>query len=420
MKQNVWDELSWRGLINQTTDANKLKNRLTQPISLYCGFDVTADSLHIGHLLPIITLKRFAQFNHQIIPLLGDGTSLIGDPSGKKSERQLNSEEQVEQWTIELKKQLEKIFDEEIHAQKATILQNNQWLKELKLLPFIRNIGKHFSLGYMLAKESVKSRLESGISFTEFSYMLLQSYDYLWLNEHYNCELQIGGSDQWGNITSGIDLIAKTKNKTVYGLTLPLLLKSDGTKFGKTEGGTVWLNSQKTSVYQFYQYFINVSDDDVIGFLKYFSFLSQEEINELEKQVKNSPEKLLAQKTLAQQLTRMVHGETAFKKAEKISEALFSNQLSDLSAEEIKEGLYDVPTYTISQQKEMNLIDLLVNAKICPSKRQAREDILNKAISLNGQIVTDVNLKLTSQNCLIENIMVLRRGKKNYYLIYWQ
>ena len=268
----------------------------------------------------------------------------------------------------------------------------------------------------MLAKESVKSRLESGISFTEFSYMLLQSYDYLWLNEHYNCELQIGGSDQWGNITSGIDLIAKTKNKTVYGLTLPLLLKSDGTKFGKTEGGTVWLNSQKTSVYQF----INVSDDDVIGFLKYFSFLSQEEINELEKQVKNSPEKRLAQKTLAQELTRMVHGETAFKKAEKISEALFSNQLSDLSAEEIKEGLYDVPTYTISQQKEMNLIDLLVNAKICPSKRQAREDILNKAISLNGQIVTDVNLKLTSQNCLIENIMVLRRGKKNYYLIYWQ
>ncbi|HOL53975.1 MAG TPA: tyrosine--tRNA ligase, partial [Candidatus Paceibacterota bacterium] len=274
MKQNIWDELFWRGLINQSTDAKELKKRLEKPIVVYGGFDVTADSLHIGHLVPMITLKRFAQFNHQIIPLLGDGTSLIGDPSGKKSERQLNSEEQVEQWAIELKKQLEKIFDEEIHTQKGTILQNSQWLKELKLLPFIRNIGKHFSLGYMLAKESVKSRLESGISFTEFSYMLLQSYDYLWLNEHYNCELQIGGSDQWGNITSGIDLITKTKGKTVYGLTLPLLLKSDGTKFGKTEGGTVWLNPQKTSVYQFYQYFINVSDDDVIRFLKYFSFLS--------------------------------------------------------------------------------------------------------------------------------------------------
>ncbi|MDD3614125.1 MAG: tyrosine--tRNA ligase [Candidatus Pacebacteria bacterium] len=420
MKQNIWDELFWRGLINQSTDAKELKKRLEKPIVVYGGFDVTADSLHIGHLLPMITLKRFAQFNHQIIPLLGDGTSLIGDPSGKKSERQLNPEEQVEQWAIELKKQLEKIFDEEIHTQKATILQNSQWLKELKLLPFIRNIGKHFSLGYMLAKESVKSRLESGISFTEFSYMLLQAYDYFWLNEKFNCELQIGGSDQWGNITSGIDLITKTKGKTVYGLTLPLLLKSDGTKFGKTEGGTVWLNPQKTSAYQFYQYFINVSDDDVIRFLKYFSFLSNEEIQELEKQVKNNPEKRQAPKTLAQELTKLVHGETALKRAEKISEALFSNQLANLSAEEIKEGLYDVPTYTISQQKEISIVDLLVNAQICPSKRQAREDIENHAISLNGQTVADVNLRLTPQNCLVENIMVLRRGKKNYYLIYWQ
>lgn len=420
MKETVFNELEWRGLINQTTDANQLKERLKKPIVLYCGFDVTADSLHIGHLLPLITLKRFAQYNHKIIAVLGSATSLIGDPSGKKSERKLQSEEIVQQWDSAIKKQLNNLLKAEIQENKAVIIENSEWLKKLSLLSFIRDIGKHFSLGYMLAKESVKSRLEIGISFTEFSYMLLQAYDFWWLYKNYNCELQIGGSDQWGNITAGIDLIQKLENKNVYGLTLPLLLKSDGTKFGKTEGGAIWLDSSKTSVYQFYQFLINTDDRDVIKLLKFLTFFSAEEIKELEESVKNQPEKRLAQKKLAQELTKLVHGEKALQRAEKISEALFYNNLKNLSAEELKEGLNDVPTAKIENKQKLNLIDFLVETKVCPSKRQAREDIINGAISLNGEIVKDINLIISPKNSLVENIFVVRRGKKNYHLIFWQ
>ncbi|MCX8015737.1 MAG: tyrosine--tRNA ligase [Patescibacteria group bacterium] len=420
MKENVFNELEWRGLINQTTDANQLKERLKKPIVLYCGFDVTADSLHIGHLLPLITLKRFAEYNHQIIAVLGSATSLIGDPSGKKSERKLQPEEIVQQWNHGIKKQLNNLLKEEIQTHKAIIVENSEWLKKLGLLSFIRDIGKHFSLGYMLAKESVKNRLEVGISFTEFSYMLLQAYDFWWLYKKYNCELQIGGSDQWGNITTGIDLIQKLENKNVYGLTLPLLLKSDGTKFGKTEGGAVWLDASKTSVYQFYQFLINTDDRDVIKLLKFLTFLTAEQIKELEKSVKNQPEKRLAQKTLAQELTKLVHGEKALQRAEKISEALFYNNLKNLSAEELKEGLNDVPTAKIENKQKLNLVDFLVETKVCSSKRQAREDIINGAITLNGEVVRDINLTLSPQNSLVENIFVVRRGKKNYHLIFWQ
>jgi tyrosyl-tRNA synthetase len=420
MKENVFNELEWRGLINQTTDANQLKERLKKPIVLYCGFDVTADSLHIGHLLPLITLKRFAEYNHQIIAVLGSATSLIGDPSGKKSERKLQPEEIVQQWNHGIKKQLNNLLKEEIQTHKAIIVENSEWLKKLGLLSFIRDIGKHFSLGYMLAKESVKNRLEVGISFTEFSYMLLQAYDFWWLYKNYNCELQIGGSDQWGNITAGIDLIQKLEDKNVYGLTLPLLLKSDGTKFGKTEGGAIWLDSSKTSVYQFYQFLINTDDRDVIKLLKFLTFFSAEEIKELEESVKNQPEKRLAQKKLAQELTKLVHGEKALQRAEKISEALFYNNLKNLSAEELKEGLNDVPTAKIENKQKLNLVDFLVETKVCSSKRQAREDIINGAIALNGEVVKDINLTLSPQNSLVENIFVVRRGKKNYHLIFWQ
>jgi len=420
MKENIFDELWWRGLINQTTNEPGLKKRLEKPIVLYCGFDVTADSLHIGHLLPLITLKRFAQFNHTAIAVLGTGTSLVGDPSGKKSERKLNSEDIVNQWAKDLKTQLEQIFKDEIKNKKALIVKNGDWLKELKLLSFIRDVGKHFGLGYMLAKESVKSRLETGISFTEFSYMLLQAYDYLWLFRNYQCELQIGGSDQWGNITAGIDLINKLENKEVFGLTLPLLLKADGTKFGKTEGGAIWLSPQRTSPYQFYQFFINTDDRDVITLLKFLTFLSQEEIAELEKEVQKQPEKRAAQKRLAEELTKMVHGEKSLERAKKISEALFYNDLKKLSADELKEGLNDVPSYVIENKKELNIVDFLVETKVSPSKRQAREDILNKAISLNGEIVSDINLIIQPKMALKENLFVVRRGKKNYYLIYWK
>lgn len=420
MKENVFNELEWRGLINQTTDANQLKERLKKTVVLYCGFDVTADSLHIGHLLPLITLKRFAQYNHKIIAVLGSATSLIGDPSGKKSERKLQDEEIVQKWNQSIKKQLTNLFKEEAANKKVIIIENSEWLKKLSLLSFIRDIGKHFSLGYMLAKESVKNRLEVGISFTEFSYMLLQAYDFWWLYKNYNCELQIGGSDQWGNITAGIDLIQKLEDKNVYGLTLPLLLKSDGTKFGKTEGGAIWLDSSKTSVYQFYQFLINTDDRDVIKLLKFLTFFSAEEIKELEESVKNQPEKRLAQKKLAQELTKLVHGEKALQRAEKISEALFYNNLKNLSAEELKEGLNDVPTAKIENKQKLNLVDFLVETKVCSSKRQAREDIINGAIALNGEVVKDINLTLSPQNSLVENIFVVRRGKKNYHLIFWQ
>lgn len=420
MEENVFDELEWRGLINQTTDANQLKKRLEKPIVLYCGFDVTADSLHIGHLLPLITLKRLVQYNHKIIAVLGSATSLIGDPSGKKSERKLQTEEIVQTWRQFIKKQLTNLFKEEAASERVVIVENSEWLKKLNLLSFIRDIGKHFSLGYMLAKESVKSRLEVGISFTEFSYMLLQAYDFWWLYKNYSCELQIGGSDQWGNITAGIDLIQKLENKEAYGLTVPLLLKSDGTKFGKTEGGAIWLDASKTSVYQFYQFLINTDDRDVIHLLKFLTFLTPEEIKQLEEEVKTRPQKRLAQKTLARELTKLVHSEKALERAEKISEALFYNNLKKLSAKELKEGLNNVPTTQINNKKELGIVDFLVETKVCPSKRQAREDINNGAISLNGEVIKNINLILCPKNSLIENIFVVRRGKKDYYLIFWQ
>lgn len=420
MKTNIFDELEWRGLINQTTDANQLKKRLEKPIVLYCGFDATADSLHVGHLLPLITLKRFAQFNHKAIAVLGTGTSLIGDPSGKKSERKLQAEELIDEWAKKLEKQFLWLLNEEIENKKALVLKNKDWLKKLTMLEFIRDIGKHFGIGYMLAKESIKNRLEVGISFTEFSYMLLQAYDYLWLFRNYNCELQIGGSDQWGNITAGMDLINKLENKEVFGLTIPLLLKPDGTKFGKTEGGAIWLSPQKTSPYQFYQFFINTDDRDVINLLKFFTFLSQKEIEELEKETKNNPEKRTAQKILAEHLTRLVHKEKGVERARKISEALFYNNIKNLSADELKEGLNDVPSTIIENKKALNIVDFLVEIKVCSSKRQAREDISNKAISLNGELISDINLVIRPKDALKENLFVVRRGKKNYHLVYWK
>ena len=420
MRQNIWTELEWRGLINQSTDAEQLKKRFEKSIVLYCGFDVTADSLHIGHLLPIVTLKHFAQFGHKIILLLGDGTSLIGDPSGKKSERKLQPEEKIQEWASKLKKQLGQLMAEEIKIKKAVIFQNSDWLKKLNLLKFIREIGKDFTIGYMLAKESVKNHLEVGISFTEFSYMLLQAYDYWWLYKNYNCELQIGGSDQWGNITSGIDLIQKIENKEAFGLTIPLLLKSDGTKFGKTESETIWLNPQKTSPYQFYQFLINIDDRDVVKFLKFLTFLPKETIEGLENEVKNQPEKRAAQKILAEELTKFIHGEKHLKRVQKISEALFYNNLKNLTTDELKEGLNDVPTAKIENEKELNIVDFLVKTGVSSSKRQAREDLTNKAIVLNGEIVTDLNRILTLADALIENIFIVRRGKKNYHLIYWK
>jgi len=415
---SLLNDLKFRGLIGQVTNLKGLSQRLKKgPIVLYAGFDPTADSLHIGNLLLVLALKRFQLAGHKPIALVGGATGLIGDPSGKTTERVLNPEEKVKEWTEKIKQQLARFLDFGNKKNPAQIVNNYQWFSDFRIIEFLRQIGKHFSLNYMLAKESVKTRLQAGISFTEFSYMLLQAYDFLKLNQDLNCELQIGGSDQWGNITAGIDLIRKTTQKEVYGLTFPLVTKADGTKFGKTETGTIWLDSQKTTPYQFYQFWINTDDRDVIKFLKYFTFLSKEEILDLEKEVKNHPEKRKAQRILAKEVTSLVHGEKASQRAEKISLALFYGDLKSLSENEIKEGLADVPSFVL-KEKKINLVDLLVKAKISPSKRQAREDIKNGAIYLNG-FRQNEDKELTLKDRLYGKFLIIRRGKKNYFLINW-
>jgi tyrosyl-tRNA synthetase len=416
---NLLEDLKFRGLINQVTDEEGLEKLINEEkITLYSGFDPTADSLHIGHLLPILTLRRFQLAGHRPIALVGGATGLIGDPSGKKSERTLNSQEIVEQWSQRIKDQLSRFLDFESEENPAIIANNYDWIGKLDVISFLRDVGKNFGINYMLAKETVQSRIETGISYTEFSYMILQALDFLTLYKEKNCKLQIGGSDQWGNITAGLELIRKNvEDAKAYGLTIPLVTKADGTKFGKTEGGAVWLDKEKTSPYEFYQFWINTDDRDVIKYLKYFTFLSKEEIEQLEKEVQEAPERRAAQKRLAEEVTKLVHGEEALKQAIKISEALFSGSISDLSAEEIKQGFKDVPSYEYKGEVEIGLVDLLVMSKISPSKRQAREDISNGAIYVNGERTQDLNRVITKDDRIEGQFTVIRRGKKKYFLI---
>ncbi|AEH46855.1 tyrosine--tRNA ligase [Parageobacillus thermoglucosidasius] len=415
---DLLQELEWRGLINQVTDKEGLQKLLNEEkVTLYSGFDPTADSLHIGHLLPILTLRRFQLAGHRPIALVGGATGLIGDPSGKKSERTLNPKETVQQWSNRIKEQLARFLDFDAEENPAKIANNYDWIGSLDVISFLRDVGKHFGINYMLAKESVQSRIETGISFTEFSYMILQSLDFLKLYQTEQCRLQIGGSDQWGNITAGLELIRKTEGDAkAFGLTVPLVTKADGTKFGKTEGGAVWLDKEKTSPYEFYQFWINTDDRDVIKYLKYFTFLSKEEIEELEKQLQKAPEQRAAQKALAEEMTKLVHGEDALKQAVRISEALFSGSVSQLTAEEIEQGFKDVPSFEY-EGEEVPLVELLVMAKIVPSKRQAREDIANGAIYINGERMQDVNAVITKANRIEGRFTIIRRGKKKYYLI---
>lgn len=411
-------DLEYRGLINQVTDAEGLKKELeTNSITLYCGFDPTADSLHIGHLLTVLTLRRFQLAGHKPIALVGGATGLIGDPSGKKAERTLNEKEIVVEWSNRIKEQLSRFLDFE-GENKAKVVNNYDWTGNLDVITFLRDIGKNFGLNYMLAKDSVESRIQSGISFTEFSYMVLQSNDFLNLYKNENCRLQIGGSDQWGNITAGLELIRKSTDEEAkaYGFTIPLVTKADGTKFGKSEGGAIWLDPEKTSPYEFYQFLINTDDKDVVKFLKYFTFLSPEEIDALAAEVETAPEKRTAQKRLAEEVTKLVHGEEALQQAIRISEALFSGEIKDLTAAEIKQGFKDVPSYECNQD-EISLLDLLVESKICPSKRQAREDITNGAIYVNGERTTDLNRVVTVEDRIEGQFTIIRRGKKKYYLI---
>ncbi|PEU58309.1 tyrosine--tRNA ligase [Priestia megaterium] len=415
---DILQDLEFRGLINQQTDEKGLSELLSkESVRLYCGFDPTADSLHIGHMLPVLILRRFQQAGHQPIALVGGGTGLIGDPSGKKAERTLNEKETVAMFSERIKGQLSRFLDFEEGENAAVIANNYDWIGALDVITFLRDIGKNFGINYMMAKDSVQSRIESGISFTEFSYMILQSYDFLNLYQTYNCKLQIGGSDQWGNITAGLELIRKSEEDAkAFGLTVPLVTKADGTKFGKTEGGAIWLDPEKTSPYEFYQFWINTDDRDVIKYLKYFTFLSHEEINELAASAKEAPEKREAQKALAAAMTTLVHGEEALEQAIRISQALFSGSISELTAEEIKQGFKDVPSYTHTGEN-IGLIDLLVESKISSSKRQAREDISNGAIYLNGEREQDLQKTVGAEDRIEGQFTVIRRGKKKYTLI---
>lgn len=409
---DILQDLQWRGLINQQTDPEGLKAALEKgKLSLYCGTDPTGSSLHIGHLIPFIVLKRFQMYGYHPLILIGGATGAIGDPSGRSTERVLQSVEQVEANKKSLTEQMEKIFGPEF-----TIVDNYSWLSKLNLIDFLRDFGKNFSVNSMLSKESVSSRIEGGISFTEFSYQILQAIDFLHLFEDEGVTLQIGGADQWGNLTDGIDLIRHKYSKAeVFGLTIPLLLKADGTKFGKSAGGAVWLNPKMTSPYDFYQFWINTDDRDVVKYLKYFTFLSREEIENLAKETKERPNLRLAQKALAYEVTEFVHGKKEAERAQKISSLLFKGDVSSLSAGEIEEAFGSAPSVSIGADPK-NIVDLLVETGIEKSRRQAREDVSSRAVSINGKVEDSLEA-VVDPSCSFEGRFVLiRKGKKNYTL----
>ncbi|MBD1223899.1 tyrosine--tRNA ligase [Virgibacillus halodenitrificans] len=419
---DILQDLEKRGLIHQTTDREGLEKHLAEnQVTLYCGFDPTADSLHIGHLLPITMLKRFQKAGHKPIALVGGGTGMIGDPSGRTSERSLNEAHVVKGFSEKIKQQIAKLVEFDQGDNPVVARNNHDWLSNMTIIDFLRDAGKHFGINYMLAKESVSARIEQGITYTEFSYMILQSLDFLKLYEQENCTLQIGGSDQWGNITAGMELIRRSREQEsdeikVFGLTVPLITKADGTKFGKTAGGAVWLDPEKTSPYEFYQFWVNTDDRDVIKFLRYFTFISDEEMAELESEVKDQPEKRVAQRRLAEEMTKEVHSQEALEQAQKISAALFSGDIKQLTATEIKQGFKDVPTYKAAKN-EIDLIELLVDASISSSKRQAREDISNGAVYINGERQQELGYVVSEEDRIGDMFTVIRRGKKKYFLI---
>ena len=407
-------ELQWRGLIKDVTDVNLLGQLLEKKATLYCGFDPTADSLHIGHLVPIQMLMRFQRHGHRIIALVGGGTGLIGDPSGRKNERQLLTLEQSLKNAESIKLQLSQFLD--FSDSNRTIMVNNyDWLHKISVIDYLRDFGKSFSINYMLAKDVVASRLQDGISYTEFSYMILQSLDFLNLYEREHCELQIGGSDQWGNITAGVELVRKSKEATVCGLTLPLITKSDGTKFGKSSSGSFWLDANRTSPYEIYQYFLNTADADVVHYLKVFTFLSPEEIMELEKTVIEVPEQRLAQRRLAEEMIRIMHGEQALLEAQKMTSVLFGGNVRDLTASQLQICLQGVSSIQVNNP--VNIIDALVELKAASSRREARELLAKGTYSLNGEKIDDSSLMLSQANAIDNKLFVLRRGKKNYFLV---
>ena len=415
MRKNIIDELTWRDAINQQTDADGLRE-LTEKksISLYCGVDPTGDSMHIGHLIPFMMMKRFQLAGHHPYIVIGGGTGSIGDPSGRKSERQLQTMEMVQHNVEALSGQMKRLFGEDANV---SMVNNYDWLSKISLLDFLRDYGKLFNINTMLAKDVVASRLDVGISFTEFTYQILQSVDFMHLYKAHDVQLQIGGADQWGNITSGIDMIHKIEGSEteVYGLTIPLMLKADGTKFGKTAGGAIWLDPEKTTPYEFYQFWLNQDDRDVVKYLKYFTFLDEAEINELAKTVETAPEKREAQRRLAEEVTRFVHGQAELEGAQKITEVLFSGDIKALDVKEAEQAFQKAPTVEITAEKK-NIVDFLVDAGIESSKRQAREDVQNGAITINGDRLRETTLEIDPSENFEGKFVIVRRGKKKYFL----
>ena len=426
MSETFYSDLEARGIVKQVTEPKLGPLLDSKPLVLYAGFDPTSDSLHLGSLLPLLTLRRFQNAGHTPIAVVGGATGMIGDPSGKTQERQLLSPEILERNLVGISKSISKFLDSS-GKNPVRIVNNYDWFKGMDYLAFLRDVGKHFTVNHMMAKDSVRSRLEDrehGISYTEFSYMLLQAYDFQVLNQKHGCALQIGGSDQWGNITAGCELIRRMAAASgkeapeVFGLTHPLVMKADGTKFGKTEKGNIWLDPTKTSPYQFYQFFIQTSDADVVQYLKYFTFLPLSEISRLEEATKKEPEKREAQRTLAQDLTKLVHGDDALGKVEQATQALFGAGIKDLDAKTLKDVFADAPATEFPKARlgALPLVDLLAETGLCASKGAARKDVTSGGIYLNNERASDPMAQVSTEHLIAGRFVVLRKGKKTYHL----
>jgi len=415
---HIFDELKERGLVFQTTDEEALRKALAEGnVSFYSGYDPTADSLHLGHLVPILVMKHLQLAGHKPYALVGGATGLIGDPSFKDTERSLQTKDTVEGWVRSIQAQVSRFLDFENGDNKAEMVNNYDWFSDISFIDFLRDVGKYFTVNYMMSKESVKKRIETGISYTEFAYQIMQGYDFFELNRQYDVTLQIGGSDQWGNMTAGTELLRRKADKTGHVITVPLITDATGKKFGKSEGNAVWLNADKTSPYEMYQFWMNVMDADAVRFLKIFTLLPLDEIEEIGKQFEAAPHERLAQKILAREVVTLVHGEEAYKEALNITEQLFAGNIKNLSVKELKQGLRGVPNYQVKTDDNLNIVEVLVAAGIVNSKRQAREDVQNGAIYVNGERIQDLNYTLTDADKLENELTVIRRGKKKYFVL---
>ena len=422
---DIFAELTWRGLVHQTTDDENLPAWLAgENRTLYAGFDPTADSLHVGHLVALLVLRRFQRAGHRPIALVGGATGMIGDPTGKSEERNLLSVEALQANITGMQEQMQAFLDFDCGANSAILLNNFDWISEFSYIDFLRDVGKNFPVGTMLAKDSVKSRLgrdDVGLSYTEFSYMLLQAYDFVHLNEHYGCQLQVGGSDQWGNITAGIDLARRMRSVSLYGMTCPLLLTSDGTKMGKTESGAVWLSAERTSPYQFYQYWINVEDLDAGRCLRMLTELPEEEVNALDTARKTEPEKRESQRRLAEDLTSLVHGESGLAAAQRATEIFFGAEISDLDDAQLGQIFADVPSKELSRERlsgeGLNITDALCESGLAKSKSDARRTVEQGGAYVNNRRIESIKVQLGTGDLASRSIMVLRSGKKRYALL---